>query len=230
MVDTKKKRPPALRFLLHGKKFLLLPRICVPLPPRCPYPWRCFVPILLRGAHRIRTLPAMAWCWMSWGSFCHFLPFILPSFCHFPTHSQLTSWLPFPLQVLFPSTDLRAVRSRITFRRASSEHGPNEGEQHGSEPLSLLSLFIFYFFNLKAAWAPFQKSEPLTCRTQKLCPAPQPAPFCGSLFRGQDDAQQGRAAGGPCQNFSSSLLLPIFFPLYLLSYQSKSSISSIDFS
>lgn len=145
MVDTKKKRPPALRFLLHGKKFLLLPRICVPLPPRCPHPWRCFVPILLHGAHRIRTLPAIAWCWMSWGSFCHFLPFILPSFCHFPTHSQLTSWLPFPLQVLFPSTDLRAVRSRITFRRASSEHGPNEGEQHGSEPLSLLFLFIFYF-------------------------------------------------------------------------------------
>lgn len=116
-----------------------------PLATMVSPPWCCFVPILLRGAHRIRTLPAMAWCWMSWGSFCHFLPFILPSFCHFPTHSQLTSWLPFPLQVLFPSTDLRAVRSRIAFRRASSQHGRNEGEQHGSEPLSLLFLFIFYF-------------------------------------------------------------------------------------
>lgn len=162
---------------------------------------------------------------MSWGSFCHFLPFILPSFCCFPTHSQLTSWLPFPLQVLFPSADLRAVRSRIAFRRASSEHGPNEGEQHGSEPLSLLFLFTFYFFNLKAAWAPFQKSEPLTCRTQKLCPAPQPAPFCGSLFF------FFLARQGCWWSLPEFLLFPpsshFFFPLYLLSYQSKSSISSI---
>lgn len=159
---------------------------------------------------------------MSWRSFCHFLPFILPSFCCFPTHSQLTSWLPFPLQVLFPSADLRAVRSRIAFRRASSEHGPNEGEQHGSEPLSLLFLFTFYFFNLKAAWAPFQKSEPLTCRTQKLCPAPQPAPFCGSLFFFFSKA-------GLLVVLARISPLPSFFPFFFSPLSPQLSIKILDF-